>query len=174
MGELMERYEKEKLQDKLKDKNEAVNDSILSSLLFIFMFLFITILYAFLPERILSNGLDFIMIISFLILFGMSISYIMEETKKITFIIFLGFFNIINFYFIYVEEIPLKTYERLEKEFIKNEMSDNKITGYEAYFILDRMNKEYGIKMKKIKFDQNKKIENEIKNKLENEKNRLK
>ena len=174
MGELMERYEKEKLQDKLKDKNEAVNDSILSSLLFIFMFLFITILYAFLPERILSNGLDFIMIISFLILFGMSISYIMEETKKITFIIFLGFFNIINFYFIYVEEIPLKTYERLEKEFIKNEMSDNKITGYEAYFILDRMNKEYGIKMKKIKFDQNKKIENENQNKLENEKNRLK
>ena len=174
MSELMERYEKEKLQDKLKDKNEAVNDSILSSLLFIFMFLFITILYAFLPERILSNGLDFIMIISFLILFGMSISYIMEETKKITFIIFLGFFNIINFYFIYVEEIPLKTYERLEKEFINNEMSDNKITGYEAYFILDRMNKEYGIKMKKIKFDQNKKIENENQNKLENEKNRLK
>ena len=104
----------------------------------------------------------------------MSISYIVEETKKITFIFFLGFFNIINFFFFYVGEIPLKTYERLEKEFIKNEMSDNKITGYEAYFILDRMNKEHEIKMKKIKFDQNKKIENEKQNKLENEKNRLK
>ena len=174
MSELMERYEKEKLQDKLKDKKEAINDSILSALLFIFMFLFITILYFFLPERILSNGLEFIMVISFLILFGLSISYIMEETKKITFVIFLVSFNIINFFFIYVKEIPLKTYEKLEKEFIKNEMSDNKITGYEAYFILDRMNKEHEIKMKKIKFDQNKKIENDRKNKLENEKNRLK
>ena len=97
----------------------------------------------------------------------------------ITYGVFTGLIYVINI--VFIKEVSLDIYKKLDKTFIQNELSDNKINGYEAYNILNRIEehkeKEKELQNKKneeLKKEWEKEKEVETKLKIEIEKERLK
>lgn len=128
----------------------------------------------------LNNVFEYLGIVLFIFFFIYLILTAHFEIYKILLIYKLIFIvYVINI--VFIKEVSLDIYKKLDKTFIQNELLDNKINGYEAYNILNRIEahkeKEKELQDKKneeLKKEWEKEKEVETKLKIEIEKERLK